>query len=106
MKLRRNIRLSFRALFSHRLRATLALTSVSVGVAAVTVTSAIGVGAQRSVERSIASTGVNLLVVRPAEVRRFTGRGELGGSATTLRLADYSRIVASPLVANAAAGID
>lgn len=106
MRLRRNISLSLRALFSHRLRAILALASVSIGVLAIVLTSAVGAGAQKDVQRKIESTGVNLLVVRPILVKRFVGRKELKGPATTLRLDDYAAVANAPLVANAAPGVE
>jgi putative ABC transport system permease protein len=106
MKLRRNVRLSLRALFSHRVRAVLALSSVCIGVAAVVLTSAVGAGAQREVRRSIENMGVNLLVVRPVLIKRFAGRKELKGAVTTLRVEDYQAIAQLPLVAAAAPGIE
>jgi putative ABC transport system permease protein len=77
MKLRRNIGTSLRALFSHRVRTSLAVLSVSIGTAAVLVTNAIGTGADRDIQRGIESLGVNLVVVRPAQVRRTAARREL-----------------------------
>ena len=106
MRLRRNVALSLRALFVHRLRAVLALSSVSIGVAAVMLTSAIGTGAQRSVQHSIEGVGANLLVIRPAQVVRFAGRKEIKGNVTTLQLDDYRDIVTLPVVADAAAGVE
>jgi hypothetical protein len=53
MKLRRSVGLSWRALLTHKLRAGLALTSLSAGVAAVVVTSALGTGAQQAVDDRI-----------------------------------------------------
>jgi putative ABC transport system permease protein len=106
MRLRRHIKLSLRALFSHRVRTVLAISSICIGVAAVVVTSALGAGAQRSVSRSIERVGTNLLVVRPVAVQRFAGRRELKGTVTTLRAEDYRAIAALPSVANAAAAIE
>ena len=70
MRLGRAVRLSWKALFAHRLRAGLVLASVGVGVAAVLAAAAIGAGARREVLRRIESLGTNLLVVRPAQVER------------------------------------
>lgn len=106
MRLRRNVGLSLRALFSHKVRAALALSSVSIGVAAVALTSAVGNGAQSEVRRSIESMGVNLLVVRPVLIKRFAGRKELKGAVTTLRLEDYQAIASLPVIATAAPGIE
>jgi putative ABC transport system permease protein len=106
MRLRRNIGTSLRALFSHRVRTSLAVLSVSVGTAAVVVTSAIGTGADRDIQHGIESLGVNLVVVRPAQVRRTAARRELNGTAKTLTLADYDAIAELPEVARVAPGID
>lgn len=106
MKLRRNVGASLRALFTHRVRATLAALSVSVGTAAVIVTSAIGTGADRDIQRGIESLGVNLVVVRPAQVQRTAARRELRGATKTLSPADFEAIASLPQVALAAPGVD
>ncbi|HEU4994090.1 MAG TPA: ABC transporter permease [Gemmatimonadaceae bacterium] len=106
MKLRRTITLSLRTLFSHRLRTTLALASVSVGAAAVVLSGAVGTGVERDVQRSIDRLGVNLLVVRPVAVKRSASRREFSGAVTTLRFEDYLAIAALPLVANAAPDVE
>jgi putative ABC transport system permease protein len=106
VKLRRNVGTSLRALFAHRVRAMLAVLSVSVGTAAVIVTSAIGTGADRDIQRGIESLGVNLVVVRPAQIERTVARRELSGATKTLSFADFEAIAELPEVANVAPGID
>lgn len=106
MKLRRNVGASLRALFTHRVRATLAALSVSVGTAAVIVTSAIGTGADRDIQRGIENLGVNLVVVRPAQVQRTAARRELRGATKTLSVADFEAIAQLPEIALAAPGVD
>jgi putative ABC transport system permease protein len=106
VRLRRALRLSRRALFAHRLRTTLALTSVAMGVAGVLLTSAIGKGAEAEVRRGIEAAGANLLVIRPAQVRRSAARKKINGVVTTLRLDDYRAITALPLAIEAAPGVD
>jgi putative ABC transport system permease protein len=106
MRLGRALRLSWRALTAHRLRTALALTSVSAGVTAVVLTGAIAAGTARGIDRQIQSMGANLLIVRPAEVKRFVGRKEVSGFATTLTPDDYDVVAALPGVARAAPGID
>jgi putative ABC transport system permease protein len=88
------------------MRATLAVASVSAGVAAVVLTGAIGAGAERGIRRQIESLGVNLLVVRPVQVKRSAARMELNGVVTTLRLADYDAVVELPIVSRAAPGVE
>jgi putative ABC transport system permease protein len=106
MRLRRSIQPSIRALLAHRTRAMLALTSVSVGVAAVVLTSAVGTGAEQQIVRRIESVGSNLLIVRPTQVKRLVARKELFGSVTTLEIEDGDAIAALPLVADAAPGAE
>ena len=92
MRLLRGLALSTRALFAHKVRTTLALASVAVGVAAVVVTSAIGTGAEQEVLRQTENMGTNLLVVRPAQIKRSAARKQIRGVVTNLRLEDYEAI--------------
>jgi ABC-type antimicrobial peptide transport system permease subunit len=102
MNLRRSARSSIRQLFAHKVRAILALASVSIGVASVILTSAIGAGAQREVVRRIEAMGTNLIVVRPSQVERLASRKTIRGSVTTLKLEDSEAIAALPFVAASA----
>ena len=104
--LHRNLRLSLRALFSHRVRAVLALSSVAIGVAAVVLISAIGAGAQQEVARKIETVGTNLLIVRPAQVERLASRKTIRGSVSTLTLDDAAAIAELPNVALAGPGAE
>lgn len=102
MNVRRVARTSLRALFAHKVRAILALSAVTIGVAAVVLTSAIGAGAQREAEKRMAAIGTNLIVVRPAQVQRLAARKSVAGVVTTLRMEDYEAIASLPFVAAAA----
>jgi putative ABC transport system permease protein len=84
MKLLRGIGISARALFAHKVRAGLALASIAVSVGAVVVVSAIGTGAKKEIIRQTESMGVNLLVVRPAQVKNSAARKQLRGVVSTL----------------------
>ncbi len=106
IRLRRSVWPSIRALQTHRTRAMLALTSVSVGVAAVVVTSAIGTSADRQIAQRIEGVGSNLLVVRPAQVKRLVARKEVRGAVTTLRMDDRDAIAGLSLVADTAPGAE
>jgi ABC-type antimicrobial peptide transport system permease subunit len=106
MKLARIIRASFRILFAHRMRAILALSSVSIGVAAVLLTAAIGAGAQQQVEERMNAIGTNLIVVRPAQVERLVSRTAIRGVVSTLKPDDFLAIATLPFVAAAAPGVD
>jgi len=106
VRLSRAARLSLRALLAHKVRTVLALTSVAMGVAGVLLTSAIGKGAEAEVQRGVESVGSNLLVVRPAPVKRSAARKQARGAFTTLRLDDYAAIAPLSIVAEAAPGVD
>ncbi|HLA76043.1 MAG TPA: ABC transporter permease [Vicinamibacteria bacterium] len=96
------MRPSLRALAAHKVRATLALASVAMGVAAVVVTSALGKGAEGEVQRGIDAMGTNLVVVRPAQVKRLVARKGLRGFATSLRIEDHQEIAALSFTREAA----
>ena len=100
--LHRTVRMSLRALLAHRMRALLALSSMSIGVMAVVLTSAIGAGAQREVAARIETIGTNLIVVRPATVPRLASRPTIAGVVSTLTPDDCAAIAALPFVAAAA----
>lgn len=106
MRLRRTIGPSLKALFAHRTRTILAIASVMAGVAAVILTSAIGTGAEADIRTRIDSLGANLLVVRPAAVKRSVARKEVKGTFTTLRLEDLDAIAALQYVSEAVPGIE
>jgi putative ABC transport system permease protein len=106
VRLQRAVTLSLRALFAHKVRTTLALASVGMGTAGVLLTSAVGKGAGAEVRRDIESAGSNLLVVRPAQVKRSAARKTMRGVVTTLRLEDYRAIAALPIASEAAPGVD
>src|SRR5215210_1206883 len=106
MRIGRCLRPALQALLAHRLRVTLALGSVAMGVAAVLLTSAIGKGVRSEVLRGIEALGTNLLVVRPAPVKRLVARKEIGGLRTTLRLADAAAIAGLGLVREVVPGTD
>jgi putative ABC transport system permease protein len=106
VRLGRAATLSWRALSAHKVRTTLALASVGMGVAGVLLTSAVGKGAAGQVRRGIEAAGSNLLVVRPAQVKRSAARRTVRGVVTTLRLDDYRAIAALPLAQDAAPGVD
>lgn len=92
MKLLRGLSISARALFAHKVRTTLALSSVAVSVAAVIVVSAIGTGAEKEIVRQTETMGTNLLVVRPAQVKGSAARKQMRGVVSTLTVEDYEAI--------------
>ncbi len=74
MKVSRNLRLSCRILAAYRLRTTLCIGSVVIGVASVIVMVSVGRGTERRVVDMIAGMGTNLIVVNAGHVRLVGGR--------------------------------
>lgn len=72
------LRFAAGGLVGHRLRATLSVTGVAIGIAAVIALTALGEGARRYVMREFAALGSNLLIVIPGKVET-TGAIPYGG---------------------------
>jgi putative ABC transport system permease protein len=92
MKIYRNIKISRKTLFSHKLRTFLSLLGITIGVAAVIIMVAVGEGAQREVLQQIEAMGTNLLVVNAGRVKTFAGRERQIGIVTTLKIRDSEAI--------------
>ncbi|MGQ0502572.1 MAG: ABC transporter permease [Panacagrimonas sp.] len=85
------------ALSSNRLRTFLTTLGMVIGVAAVIIMLAVGSGAQKSVQDSIASMGSNLFIVLAGSASN-AGVRLGGGNASTLTLADADAIAELPSV--------
>ncbi|MFA7267593.1 MAG: ABC transporter permease, partial [Candidatus Nanopelagicales bacterium] len=98
-------RTALEALRLHRMRSTLTVVGIMIGVAAVILTVGFGQGAQDQVKSQIDSLGSNLLVISPGSSTSSGGiRGGLG-SASTLTIADAEALnskVAAPDIAGVA----
>ncbi len=97
MNLFEGLRLSFRSLRANKLRSTLTVLGIVIGVAAVISMLSIGRGAQASIEEQITSMGSNLLYVRPGNINQGGVNQGFGSAATltyddALALADPSRV--------------
>jgi putative ABC transport system permease protein len=106
MRLLRGLGISARALFSHKVRTGLTLSSVAVSVAAVVVVSAIGAGAEREIGRQAETMGTNLLVMRPAQVKNSAARKQIRGVVSTLTVEDYDAITELAAVEAAVPGFE
>jgi putative ABC transport system permease protein len=106
MRLLQGLGISARALFSHKVRTGLTLSSVAVSVAAVVVVSAIGTGVEREIGLQAESIGTNLLVVRPARVKKSAARKQISGVVSTLTVEDYDAITELPAVEAAVPGFE
>src|SRR5437763_824496 len=96
---------ALRSLRAHMMRSMLAVTGITIGIAAVLIVVAVAEGARAEVARQIASLGSNLLLVRPGAqasqgVRRPPG-GDLtltSADAQALAREIPSLLVAAPFV--------
>lgn len=82
MNARATLLLALTALIRNKARSLLTMLGIVIGVAAVIVTVAIGVGARTSVQQSINSLGSNLIVVQPGSVTQTGARSGFGGAST------------------------
>ncbi len=90
------------ALIANRLRSSLTMLGMIIGVAAVILMLAIGSGVQAYIENSISSLGSNLLIVNSGAARSRGGFSQGGGTAPTLTLDDADAIAKLPGVIAAA----
>jgi putative ABC transport system permease protein len=95
MTFKATLRLALQALVRNKARSMLTMLGIVIGVAAVIVTVAIGVGARASVQSSINSLGSNLIIVQPGSVTTSGARSGFGG-ASTLTPADGMAIAQLP----------
>ncbi len=93
MKTLKNLKISKKALLSHKMRTLLALLGVVIGVFAVIIMVSIGNGARSEVVSRIEAMGTNLLIVSAGDVRIFAGRPRTRGQVTTLTLQDAEAIL-------------
>ena len=82
MSLADGVRLAVRALAANKLRTSLTVLGMVIGVAAVIALMSLGAGAQASIEANIRGTGSNLLFISPG-VQSPTGGRFVDVSATT-----------------------
>jgi putative ABC transport system permease protein len=82
MNIKATLRVALAALIRNKTRSLLTMLGIVIGVAAVLVTVAIGVGARTSVQASINSLGSNLIVVQPGSVTQSGARTGFGGAST------------------------
>src|SRR5689334_17236336 len=95
------LKIAWRALARNKMRSSLTLLGIVIGVGAVITMVSLGQAAQRMVEDQIASVGPNLLFVSPGS--RNTGGAQLGaGNSATLTDEDVDAIVREVSLVNAA----
>jgi len=79
------------AMLSHKMRSSLSILGILIGVAAVIAMLAIGEGAKGSIEAQLASLGSNLLVIRPGS-SRIHGVALEAGAVTRFTFQDVEAI--------------
>jgi putative ABC transport system permease protein len=92
------IRTALEAIGSRRMRSSLTMLGILIGVAAVMLTVGLGQGAQAQVRDQINRLGSNLLIVSPGSTTSTSGIRGGRGSASTLTTRDATAL-ASPVVA-------
>jgi putative ABC transport system permease protein len=100
------VRVALRALGANKLRTTLTMLGIIIGVSAVIALMSIGRGAQAQVSSQIESLGTNLLFVRPGAQRDQSGVRSNTTQAPTLTLEDSDAIAALPNIVATAPELD
>jgi putative ABC transport system permease protein len=93
-----SVRVALRALGANKLRTTLTMLGIIIGVSAVIALMSIGRGAQAQVSAQIQSLGTNLLFIRPGATKDQGGVRSGAGNAATLTLDDADAIATLPNV--------
>ncbi|KRB77402.1 macrolide ABC transporter permease [Nocardioides sp. Root190] len=86
------VRSGLAAIRSHRLRSSLTVLGIVIGISSVILTVGLGQGAQKEVEDQIDALGSNLLIVSPGSTTDSSGMRGGFGSASTLTVADASAL--------------
>lgn len=84
-------RQGFKTLIANKIRTCLSMLGILIGVAAVVATLAIGNGAQKAIEKQLASLGSNLIVLRSGAVK-VSGVSQEAGATTRLTFEDAEAI--------------
>src|SRR5438105_4224324 len=101
-----SVRVALRALSANKLRTTLTMLGIIIGVSAVIALMSIGRGAQAQVTSQIQSLGTNLLFIRPGAQKDQGGVRSTQTQAPTLTLDDSDAIATLPTVTAAAPELD
>lgn len=87
---------TFSALLTNKVRTSLTMLGIVIGISSVIIMVAIGAGAQTSIQNSIQSIGSNLIMVMPGASRNIGYGASTGrGSAKTLTIKDVEAISSS-----------
>jgi putative ABC transport system permease protein len=84
MRWTRGLKVSMEMLLAHRLRTMLSVLGIVVGIATVSVMTAVGRGSEQKVMAGIRSMGTNLISISAGKVMLIAGRERQGAVVTTL----------------------
>lgn len=104
MNWRANAALSIEVLAAHRLRSTLSLSGIVIGVASVIIMVAVGMGSEQKIMQRIESMGTNLVIVVAGSTRVSGGKIRRSGFSKTLKPGDAHAIAADCPSVELAAG--
>ena len=96
-----SVRVALSGLLANKLRASLTVLGIVIGITAVITLLAIGKGVENSILERIRSTGSNLIFVSPGSTNQGGVQGQ-AGSAATLTLQDAEALWDAPLVSGVA----
>ena len=80
-------------LHTHKLRSSLALLGIVIGIAAVIVMTAVGEGAKKKTLDEIEKMGKNLIIINAGEVKMRHGVPRIRGNVTSLKTRDSKKIL-------------
>lgn len=99
MNILKNIKIALRGITINKMRSSLTMLGITIGVGAVITMVSVGNGASLSVTSRIQSLGSNLLTIRPGSAGAgFGGARQAAGTAQTLTLQDAESIDKLPAV--------
>ena len=93
MNIRKNILISQKILWIHKVRTALSLSGIIIGICAVIIMVSIGKGTEQEIISRITSMGSNLLVVSAGQVKIIAGRARQAKVVTTLKAKDAQSIL-------------
>jgi putative ABC transport system permease protein len=103
MNLLETFRTGIEAVITHRLRSTLTILGIMIGITAVILTVGLGEGAQQQVSSEITALGSNLLTISPGSTTSSSGVRGGFGSASTLTVTDATALSSKTVAPDIAA---
>ncbi len=97
------LRTGLEGVLSHRLRSTLTVIGIMIGITAVILTVGLGEGAQQQVSSEITALGSNLLTISPGSTTSTAGIRGGFGSASTLTVGDAAALSSKTVAPDIAA---